>query len=317
MEVASEPVDEQRSIPAIGSRCHTLGGHVSLGPKPAATFADLRGLGYRNMQLHATSPRTWRTAEKNPGDLVALRVLRLDYDIDPLFVHAVYLINLASEDERIHDASICSLTWSMSSAAHLGAAGVVVHVGSHMGRGFQAARPRIASALSQVLANIQPACQLILENSAGGGGTIGSDFTEMKAIIADLGDPPGLGLCVDTAHAFASGYDLRLQSEVDRLLYEVDAGPGLERLKALHLNDSKTEVGSHSDRHENIGAGLIGLDGFANLLSRPEIAGLPLVLETPNPEKRPADMAAIRAACAAPVAPALSEPDTGEIASND
>jgi deoxyribonuclease-4 len=235
-------------------------------------------------------------------------LLRLDQGIDPLFLHAVYLINLASDDERIYDASIRSLSWSLGCSDHLGAAGVVVHVGSHTGRGFEAVRSRIASALARVLENRPPERQLILENSAGGGGSIGADFEEMKAIVGDLGNPPNLGICIDTAHAFASGYDLRLDSGAEKLLGEVDAGPGLDRLRVLHLNDSRTDVGSHSDRHENIGAGQIGLQGFANLLSRPEIAGLPLVLETPNPEKRPADLTAVRAVCSAPVAPPL-DPD--------
>ena len=177
---------------------------------------------------------------------------------------------------------------------------MVLHVGSHTGRGFDAVRTQIAEAISRVLDGSPASPCLVLENSAGGGGRIGTDFAEMRAIMRDLGDPPNLAVCVDTAHAFAAGYDLRQESGVDSLLGDLDDGPGLGSLAVLHVNDSKSDLGTHSDRHENIGAGRIGTEGFVKLLSRKEVGGLPLVLETPNLEKRMDDMAAIRAACGMP-----------------
>lgn len=309
IEIASAPcvMDDTESLQALVP--HTLGGHVSLGNKPEQALSKLRQQGYRNIQIHASSPRTWHTPHKDPTEQHSLAVLRVAHGIDPLFLHAVYLINLASDDERIYEASIRSLTWVMNAAGFLRAAGVVVHTGSHTGRGFASVRTRVAAALTRVLENSPAPPSLILENSAGGGGSIGSGFDEMRAMISDLGTPPCLEICLDTAHAYAAGYDLRVASGVERLLQDIDAGPGLDRLALLHLNDSKADLASHVDRHENIGKGQIGHEGFANLLSRNEIAGRPLVLETPNPDQRTEDMAAIRAVCVAPVAPTLEELD--------
>ena len=291
---------------------HTLGGHVSLGSRPERTFADLRHQGYRNMQIHASSPRTWRTPDRDPGEYEQLRALRLEHGIDPLFLHAVYLINLASDDDRIYEASLRSLSWSLTAAARLGAAGVVVHPGSHTGRGFETVRARVAGALQHVLENSPRGPKLLLENSAGGGGSIGSSFGELNAIVSDLGAPIEVGICLDTAHAFAAGFDLRSDGGVRRLLDDIDAGPGLDRVAVLHLNDSKSALGSHADRHENIGAGLIGREGFAMILSRAELAGIPLVLETPNPERRRDDMAAVRAMCSAKVLPPVEDGGDGK-----
>ncbi len=145
---------------------------------------------------------------------------------------------------------------------------------------------------------------LVLENSAGAGGNIGGDLAELGAIIRDCGSPRQLGICIDTAHAFAAGHDLTNRSGVDEMLAAIDRAVGFPRLSLIHVNDSKVEAGGRRDRHQNIGEGHIGREGFANLLSIPEINRLPLILETPNLEKRVGEMNLLREAHGGLIAPA-------------
>lgn len=182
----------------------------------------------------------------------------------------------------------------MRAAGLLGARAVTIHVGSHTGSGFEAARPRVARALERILEAGDGSCPLLLENSAGSGGNIGSNFAELGAIIDDQGRPSMMGICLDSAHAYAAGYDLRDRDAVRSMVDEIERRVGFDRLAVIHVNDSRTGLGSRVDRHDNIGAGEIGIRGFANVLGMTELARLPLILETPNLEKRPADVAALR-----------------------
>jgi deoxyribonuclease-4 len=178
----------------------------------------------------------------------------------------------------------------------MGATGVVVHIGSHRGRGFAEVRTQVIRGLTCVLEGAPPTIALLLENNAGTGGCIGADFDELGAIIADLGHPSNVGVCLDTAHIFAMGYDIRTQDGLERVLAALEESVGLERLALIHANDSKTPLGARRDRHANIGEGEIGLVGFETLFSRPELRGLPFVLETPQLDRRVHDLAALRAA---------------------
>ena len=216
-----------------------------------------------------------------------------------LYLHAVYLINLASEDSTIHESSVRSVTWAMTTAARLGAEALVIHVGSHRGHGFEDVRGRIRSALDAILANSPAGPFLLLENSAGAGGNIGGDLRELGTILDDVGRPPQLGVCVDTAHAFAAGYDLCVPQGVQRLIGNVRLFRRVPKAAPPACERFETELGSGRDRHENIGVGFIGLDeAFAILLARPEIGRLPLVLETPNLDRRAGELAALREAYA-------------------
>jgi deoxyribonuclease IV len=262
-----------------------FGGHVSLGKNPAEMIQRMKAQGFRCLQIHASSPRTWRVPADCDDRFGAIRKACRDADM-ALFLHAIYLINLASEDENIAEGSCRMLAWSMSAAADLGAQAVTFHVGSHLGRGFDAVRERVAAAVRMVLDNSPAGPLLLLENSAGAGGCIGGSLQELAAIYDDVGRPDNLGVCLDTAHAFAAGYDLRTPEGVAMVLEDIDRYLGLKALMAMHLNDSKTDLHSGRDRHENIGAGFIGLSGFANLLDRSEIRSRPLILETPNVERR-------------------------------
>ncbi len=253
-------------------------------------------MGFQAAQIHASSPRALRVPQRAPETCAPLACLCADCRLD-LYIHAVYLVNLAAADAEIRAASIRSLSWTLGAAEQAGAIAVTLHVGSHTGRGFANCRKQIASALEALL-QASAGSMLLLENSAGAGGTIGSDFRDLRAILADQSWDPRLGICIDTAHAFATGYDFRRPEESIRLLGSLDETVGLERLRLVHVNDSMTEAGSRRDRHANIGAGCIGPEGFANLLSHPEIRALPLILETPNPDRRPADLAALQTALA-------------------
>lgn len=271
----------------------TIAGHVSLGTGPEQTLAQMRAEGFAGAQIFASSPRTWHVPHRKPEDFEPIRDACLRHSMQ-LYIHAIYLINLASSDKTIYDRSIASLVWTVAAAAKLRARAVVLHVGSHLGRGLESVRRPTSLALSRVLADVPSGFLLLLENSAGGGGNIGVTFDELKIVMQDLGYPLNLGLCLDTAHAFAAGYDLRTAEGAERLMEAIDRSVGIERLFLIHLNDSKTELGTGRDRHENLGAGHIGEAGFAHILSRRQLSRLPLVLETPNLETRVQELRTLR-----------------------
>lgn len=267
----------------------TIGGHVPLGRKPRETLDSMRELGFACLQIHAASPRTWRIPAKPDRALFDLRDACAAARMD-IYLHGIYLINLASEQESIYEASIRSLSWNLQTGAKLGAKALVFHVGSHLGRGLDKSRPHIAAAIERILSAAPSGPPLLIENSAGAGACIGGNFQDLGRIMADAGRPPNLGICVDTAHAFAMGHDPRTPDGVASLLEAIDDSVGLSRLKLMHLNDSKVDAGAARDRHENIGRGFIGETGFRNLLASPVIRRLPLILETPNLERRPEEL---------------------------
>jgi deoxyribonuclease-4 len=219
-----------------------------------------------------------------------------------LYLHAIYLLNLATHEESIRDASVASLVWNMTAAAELGARAVVFHVGSHRGQGFEASLPGIVGALETVLSRIPDRPSLLLESSAGAGDCVGGSFEQLGRIVDALGRPERIGICLDTAHAFAAGYDLRTAGAVGELVDTIERAAGFELLRLVHVNDSQSELGSRRDRHANIGTGHIGLEGFANLLAVPQLRRLPLILETPNLHRRIDEMRSLRDAAETTVA---------------
>lgn len=288
--ISSEPI-----APSRGADLR-IGGHVSIRGKPVEVITAMHEAGFRCLQIHPSSPRQWRTPENHEGQRELIRETCLETGLD-LYLHAIYLLNFASEDDAIYESSIRSLSWDMRAAAELGAIAVVFHVGSHRGRGFANSLSRVLPALDTVLGQSPAGPSLLLENSAGAGDCIGGRFSDLGDIIDGLGRPEQLGICLDTAHAFAIGHDLRTPTGMGQLVEDIDSTVGLGRLRLVHVNDSKAELGAGRDRHENIGSGLIGIAGFANLLAVPEVRRLDLVMETPNQERRVAEMAALRRAC--------------------
>jgi deoxyribonuclease-4 len=256
-----------------------LGGHCSGGVKKAIT----RGveIGADAVQLFVQSPRAWRFPEHDPADLAAFRQQREAAGIGAVLVHALYLVNLASPNEDVYGKSVATMRSTMDAACAVEADGVVFHVGSHQGAGFEVGLERVVPALRQVLRRCSDTTWLLMENSAGAGGTIGRSLEELATIFDRLDRHHRLGICLDSCHLYVSGYDVSERAALDRLLEEVDGSLGLDRLRALHVNDSKAPLGSNRDRHENIGLGLLG-EQLGVFLGHPTLQHLPAVLEVPG-----------------------------------
>jgi deoxyribonuclease-4 len=255
-----------------------FGAHCSGGVKKALDNAV--AMGADAVQLFVQSPRTWRFPNHDPADLARFRERRAEAGLGAL-VHAVYLVNLATPDDAMYEKSVDTMRATVDAACALEADAVVFHVGSHLGAGFDAGLERIVPALAQVLDRCSERTWLLMENTAGAGGTIGRSLDELATIFDALGRHDRLGICLDSCHLYASGIDVTDRAALDALLGDVDARMGLDRLRALHANDSKAPLGSNRDRHDNIGEGLIG-EGLGAFLSHPKLQKLPAVLEVPG-----------------------------------
>ena len=250
------------------------------------------GLGCEAVQFFAGSPRTWRPMVYKEKDAARFREARAASPIRFVVIHTIYLINLASTDNDIYEKSVTSLAGAVAAAEQLGAEAVVNHTGSHGGAGFAAGLERVRSAFSRALAQVGSSpVKVLIENTAGAGGTMGNSFEEIAAIIHAVGGDPRVGVCLDTAHLHEAGYDLRTPGALDELLADFDRAVGLGRLSMFHLNDSRTPFGSNRDRHENIGLGDIGVDAFAALLNHPAVAALPGIIEVPGMDGEGPDQA--------------------------
>ncbi|HXZ58060.1 MAG TPA: deoxyribonuclease IV [Gaiellaceae bacterium] len=256
-----------------------LGGHCSGGIKKALDNAHEYGMDA--VQLFVQSPRAWRFPDHDPADLEAFRARREELGIGAVIVHAIYLINLASPKDDFYEKSVDALSSTVDAACAIGADAVVFHVGSHLGSGFGAGLERVVPALAQALERCNETTWLCMENTAGAGGTIGRSLDELAAISDALGRHERLGICLDSCHLYASGYDVTDPAELDRLLNELDERVGLDRLRCLHVNDSKAPLGSNRDRHDNIGDGLMG-EKLGVFLGHPKLEGQPALLEVPG-----------------------------------
>ncbi len=258
-----------------------IGAHVS--PAGGLPKAIERGLerDCRAIQIFNQSPRMWRPTAFRDEDVEAFREAMSASQIDAVLIHAVYLLNCASDDPDIREKSLVSLTHSLRVGHAIGAHGVVLHPGSAKTGDPAAAVARAGETIAEALAESE-ACPLHLENTAGAGGTLGRSIDELAALLEAAGGGERLGLCLDSCHLFASGYDIRTYTGMDALSAEIDEKIGIERVGSLHLNDSQTPLGSNRDRHANIGKGELGEDGCAAFLSAPALQDLPCVLETPG-----------------------------------
>jgi deoxyribonuclease IV len=261
-----------------------IGAHVS--PSGGLPKAIERGeaLGVRAIQIFNQSPRQWRPTSHSEESIAAFREAMAASEIDAVLIHAVYLLNCASEDADIRAKSLHSLTHSLRVGQQIGAAGVVLHPGSAKTGDVSAAVKRAGETIAQALAESEE-CPLHLENTAGTGGTLGRSVDELSELLEAAGGGPRLGLCLDSCHLFASGYDIRTRAGMDALLDEISAKVGLERLGSLHLNDSQTPLGANRDRHANVGEGELGRKGCTVFLSTPAFENLACVLETPGKDR--------------------------------
>jgi deoxyribonuclease IV len=255
-----------------------FGAHCAGGVKKALDNAI--EMGADAVQLFVQSPRTWRFPDHDPIDLQAFRSKREEAGI-PALVHALYLVNLAAPDDAIYSKSVDTMRSTVDAACAIEADAVIFHPGSHLGAGFETGLERMVPALEQVLDHCNERTWLLVENSAGAGGTIGRSIDELVAIVDALGRHERLGVCLDSCHLFVSGIDVTDPVVMNALLEDVDARIGLDRLRALHANDAKAPLGSNRDRHDNIGEGLIG-EGLGAFLAHPKVQDLPAVLEVPG-----------------------------------
>ncbi len=270
-----------------------IGAHVSSSGGIHTAIDRAVAIGADSIQIFTQSPRAWRPTNHDPATFERFRERRAEAGIGGVVCHALYLCNLAAPDKAIYAKSIAAMRNTMEVAAAIGADGVVFHVGSHLGSGFEKGLKRVLPAMRKVLELATDETWLLMENSAGAGGTIGRSIEELATIFERLDRHPRLGICLDSCHLYVSGIDVTDPAAFDACLDEVDASIGLDRLRALHANDSAAPLGSNRDRHANILEGVLG-EKLGVFLGNARLQGLPAILETAGPENRGPDANEIR-----------------------
>ena len=245
-------------------------------------FQRAAALGFQAIQVHPTPPNYWGSPKLDDERVEKFREAAEAAGNPPFYFHAVYLINLAGDDATLRQRSESTLAGYLAAADRLGISGVIFHTGSPKGAGVESRLPTITEHLKRVMERADPRrARLLIENNAGQGGCVGARFEEIRAMLDAVADPR-VNACYDTCHAFASGYDERTPEAARQTLDDWASVVGLERLEAVHCNDSAAGLGSNRDRHANIGEGLIGEAGFQALLRDPRLASVPFILEVPG-----------------------------------
>jgi len=283
-----------------------IGAHVSIAGRVYDAIPRATAIGCECLQIFVGSPRQWRLVEYDPADVAEFRRRRARAGLEPLVAHASYLVNFASADPELFRRSVESLTHTVRGMDALDGLAAITHLGSTRGAGWDECCDRVALALRTVLANSSRA-MVLFEGSAGG--TIGGTFEQLRDILDAAGRSPRLGVCLDTAHLFAAGWDIRTPKGVADMVDAFDRRVGLRWLRVLHFNDSKTPLGSRLDRHANIGEGSIGRGGFKAVFGHPALRDLPGLIETPGfdhhgPDRRNVMTLKRLRAAAAPARPA-------------
>ena len=258
-----------------------IGAHMSVAGGPERAFARGEALGCTAMQIFTKNANQWRGRPIVAGEAAAFKAAHLKSPIGPVVAHVSYLINLAAPEADKWERSRAGFLDELQRCAALGIEGLVMHPGAHIGTGIEAGLARIAEALRLVFAEAPPQVTILLENTAGQGSYLGDRFEHLAEIMEQV--PGGrFGVCLDTCHAFAAGYDLSTAEGYAAVIAEFDRRVGIEHLRVFHLNDSQKGCGSHVDRHVHIGKGTIGEEGFRALLTDPRFAAVPKILETPK-----------------------------------
>jgi deoxyribonuclease IV len=270
-----------------------LGAHVSTAGGIHTAVDRIEAMGGDAVQVFTQSPRAWRPTNHDPANFERFKARRAEAGIGAVLCHAVYLLNLASPDEALYEKSVAALVNTVEVGCAIEADGVVLHVGSHLGAGFEAGLERAVPALRQALERCSETTWLLLENSAGAGGTIGRSVEELALLVDALDRHDRLGICLDSCHLWVSGVDVTDAAAFDATLAEVEEGIGLDRLRALHVNDADAELGSNRDRHANIGEGELGED-LGLFLGHPTLQGLPALLEVPGKDGKGPDADEVR-----------------------
>ncbi|MDZ4229474.1 MAG: deoxyribonuclease IV [Patescibacteria group bacterium] len=275
-----------------------IGAHLSIAGGLFNAVNSIVAKGGNCLQIFSSSPRIWLSSLPDKPAVEQFKTLAVKHDIQPIFIHAKYLINLASDREELLTKSIDSLKYDLKVADLIGAAGVIVHLGSHLGRGFEAIKSRLTSSIKLILQASQGKAMLIIENSAGQQGKLCSQLSEIKSILGSVNSHK-LAWCLDTCHAYNAGYSLGEASEntliQSDIVNEAKKLAILDRLVCLHVNDSRDEFASGHDRHANLGEGKMGLKVLAEYVNHPLLKQLPLIIETPGfdnqgPDKKNLDI---------------------------
>jgi len=260
-----------------------LGVQVSTEGKIYEALERARELGCNTMQIFSRNPQRWRDDFIEPKDIEEFNHRQDKFNIRPLFIHIPYLINLASPNPRLYEASIEAYIEDILEAETLRADYIVTHMGSHKETSEEAGMKRLIQALNRILERTKNTrVGILLENTAGSGSWLGYKFSHQRKIIRGLKHKSRVGLCLDTAHAYLAGYDISKKDGLQLLLGEIDKLVGLSRIKLIHLNDAKDKLGSKHDRHEHIGKGYIGLAGMERIINHPQLRNLAFILETPK-----------------------------------
>jgi deoxyribonuclease-4 len=270
-----------------------FGAHVSSSGGIHTAIDRAESFGCDAVQVFTQSPRTWRPTNHKPESFERFKERRAEAGIGAVICHALYLVNLASPKDDLYEKSVASLRNTIEVACAIDADGVVFHIGSHLGAGFEAGIERVVEAMRGLLDLCTDTTWFLMENSAGAGGTIGRSLDELVTLFERLDGHPHLGICLDSCHLFVSGVDVTSRDELDALVDDLDARIGLERLRALHVNDSAAPLASNRDRHANIGDGLLG-EELGVFLSHPRLQGLPALLEVPGKDNKGPDADEVR-----------------------
>ncbi|MFH1504018.1 MAG: deoxyribonuclease IV [Candidatus Omnitrophota bacterium] len=263
-----------------------LGIHVSIAGKIYDSVERAKKLGCNTMQIFSRNPRQWRTSSLSKEDIKIFKERIRKEKISPVVIHIPYILNLASPKHSFHKITIKEFIADLVEADSIGADYLVTHMGSYKGTTEEGGLLRIANALNKILKETKGVKTLVaLENTSGSGCWLGYNFSHFKFIMEKLNNPERIGICLDTAHAWAAGYKINDAVGLNSLLKEIDKEVGLERLKVIHLNDTKEELGSKIDRHADIGQGLIGKKGLSLVFNHPKLKNLPFILETPNKDE--------------------------------
>lgn len=240
-------------------------------------------LGCNTLQIFSRNPQRWRDNFLLPGDIAEFGRLKEKLSLAPVFIHISYLINLASPNPRLYDASIEAYIEDILEAHVLKADYIVTHMGSHKDTSEDAGLKRLTEALNIILEKTaQVRVGILLENTSGSGSWLGYKFTHQAEVLKGLKHRQRVGLCLDTAHAYSAGYDIATKDGLEAMLEEIDSSVGVKLIKLIHLNDTRDLLGSHYDRHENIGKGKIGTAGMKRIINHPKLRNIPFILETPK-----------------------------------
>ena len=262
-----------------------IGAHVSSSGGIHTAIDRAEAIGAESVQVFTQSPRTWRPTNHPAENFERFKERRAEAGIGGVVCHALYLVNLASPKADFYEKSVAAMRNTVDVACAIEADGVVFHVGSHLGAGLEKGLERVVEAMKQVLDRCSETTWLLMENSAGSGATIGRSIEELALLYDRLDGHPRLGVCLDSCHLYASGYDVTDEAALEAVLDGLDREIGLDRLRALHVNDSKVPLGSNVDRHANVGEGLMG-NKLGVFLGNARLQGLPAVLEVPGPDGR-------------------------------